>query len=141
MLHKSPSKILRDVIRISKFNEKKSRIPVLSIMTLQSISIPPEPQKKCILSISKTCHVDIIPMKNPKTLAFSQPTLTSLLPTLPEPSLHPYIVEASKMLYGKPPWELTAEQSDHFEGYQEYKIRSGLPIEDDICYKPREDPT
>ena len=42
------------------------------------------------------------------------------------------------MLYGKPPWELSEEQAEHFEGYQEYKTRNGRPIEEDICYKPRD---
>ena len=118
-----------------------SQVPVLSFMTLQPISIPPDPQKKHSLSIFKTYEVNIPSTKNPEKLAFSQPSLTSFPPTLPEPCLHPYIVEASRMLYGKPPWELTDEQTEHFEGYQEYKIRSGLPLEEDICYKPREDLT
>ena len=52
--------------------------------------------------------------------------------------MHPYIIEAAKMLYGKPPWELTLDQQEHFEGYREFKTRSGRPIEEDLCYKPRD---
>ena len=40
------------------------------------------------------------------------------------------------MLYGVPPWELTEEQTEHFRGYQEYKIQNGRPIEEDLVYKP-----
>ena len=124
---------------------------------LQQVSIPPEPPKtpnlsisKAILhsipaaekklSIQKNIQIDIPPTMKPKTLSFTHPTIVSVPPILPEPSFHPYIVEASKMLYGKPPWELTSDQIEHFKGYQEYKIRSGLPIEEDICYKPSESP-
>ena len=34
------------------------------------------------------------------------------------------------------PWDLDEEQLEHFEGYQQYKILNGRPIEEDIAYKP-----
>jgi hypothetical protein len=160
MVYKSPSKIFRDVMRITKFNEKKKKIlpiQVLSATTLQQVSIPPEAPKTPNLSISevilhsipaaekklsiqKTIGIDIPSTIKPKTLSFTYPIIFSVPPILPEPSFHPYIVEASKMLYGKPPWELTSDQTEHFKGYQDYKFRSGLPIEEDLCYKPSESP-
>ena len=39
-------------------------------------------------------------------------------------------------MYGKSSDQLTTEEAEHFRGYQEYKIRSGLPIEEDSLYKP-----
>ena len=144
MIYKSPAKIFRDVMRITKFNEKKTLlIQVLSVTTLQQVSIPPGPTKtpnltilkatlhsipavEKKLGIQKTTEINIPSTKMPKTLSFTQPIIFSLPPILPKSSFHPYIVEASKMLYGKPPWELTADQTEHFKGYQDYKIRSGL---------------
>ena len=125
MIYKSPSKIFRDVMRITKFNEKKKKtlpIHVLSVTTLQQVSIPPEPPKTPNLSISKaTLHS--IPAAE-KKLGIQK----TIEIDIPYTMKHPYIVEVSKMLYGKPPWELAADQTEHFKRYQDYKIRSGLPI-------------
>ena len=156
MVYKSPAKILRDVKRITKFCYTKNlplplKIPVLTITVLPKISIPPDSIQvptlsinkatsisisavKKALSIQKTCEMNI-PSK-PKTISFSQTTICSVPPAPPQPYLHPYIVEASKMLYGVPPWELTEEQTEHFRGYQEYKKQNGRPIEEDLVYKP-----
>ena len=38
-------------------------------------------------------------------------------------------------MYGKSPDQLTTEEVEQ-RGYQEYKIRNGLPIEEDSLYKP-----
>ena len=152
MVYKSPARILRDVKRITKFCDSKKKSfprekPVLSITILTNTSIPPDSIKAPTLSIKKTTLISIpavkrvlsiqktfeinIPSK-PKTLSFSQPTLCSIFPITLQPYLHPFIIEASKMLYGVPPWELTEEQTEHFRGYQEYKIQNGRPIEEDL---------
>ena len=49
---------------------------------------------------------------------------------------HPNIIEACKLIYGKSPDRLTSEEAQHFQGYREWKIANGLPIETDIAYKP-----
>ena len=142
---KSQGRILRDVRRITKFLEKK-KMPVqsskLSIVHHDTFSIPPKPKS---LSIQKRVFVDIPPDKY-STARLSRTSFCCVnIPPVEQPArpiarpyLHPFVVEASKMLYGKPPWELTPEQAEHFEGYQEYKTRNGRPIEEDICYKPRD---
>ena len=40
------------------------------------------------------------------------------------------------MMYGKSPDQLTDEEAQHFQGYREWKIGNGQPIETDIAYKP-----
>ena len=145
-----PAKILRDVKRITKFcYTKKKSIPIKNPVTiLPKTSIPPDSIKEPTLSVKETTFISIpavkrvlsiqkitIPFK-PKTLTFSQPTLCSISPVTLQPYLHPHIIEASKMLYGVPPWELTEEQTEHFMGYQDYKIQNGRPIEEDLAYKP-----
>ena len=153
MVHKSPAKILCDVKRITKlcYLPLPRKIPVLSITVLPKISIPHDSIHAPTLSINKATSISIsavekalgiqktcemnIPSK-PKTISFSQTTICSVPPAPPQPYLHPYIVEASKMLYGVPPWELTEEQTENFRGYQEYKKQNGRPIEEDLVYKP-----
>ena len=137
---KSPGRILRDVRRMTKFLENK-KIPVqslkLSIVHQDTFSITPKPKS---LSIQKCVFVDI-PADKYSTSRLSRTSLCCVnvppveQPAIPtaRPYLHPFIAEASKMLYGKPPWELTTEQAEHFEGYQEYKTRNERPIEEDIC--------
>ena len=66
--------------------------------------------KGCYTS-KKSCEMNI-PSK-PKTLSFSHPTLCSISPVTLQPYLHLHIIEASEMLYGVPPWELTEEQTEH----------------------------
>ena len=138
---KSRSRIFRDVKRMTKFLETKnipSKSLKMKIVQQDTISIAP---KTKLLSIRVCASTDIPPDKYAH-VRLSRSSLCSIdippAPAIPRPYLHPYIVEASKMLYGKPPWELSAEQAEHFEGYQEYKIRNGRPIEEDICYKPRD---
>ena len=114
---------LRMVHQDTQIIEPKPKL--LSIQKCVSFDIPPSKFPPARLSHTSLCRIDI-------------PPDTLVQPAIPRPYLHPYIVEASKMLYGKPPWELSDEQAEHFEGYQEYKIRNGRPIEEDICYKPRD---
>ena len=137
---KSSARILRDVKRMTKFLESKRVLPMkLEIVHQENISIPSEPK---LLSIQKCASVNIPPDNPMARLVHTSlycidiPPAPLVQPAIPRPYLHPYIVEASKMLYGRSPWELTPEQAEHFEGYQEYKTRNGRPIEEDICYKP-----
>ena len=44
-------------------------------------------------------------------------------------------------MYGKKPDELSPEESDHFNGYQQYNINNGEPIEEDFVYKPYDSQT
>ena len=69
-------------------------------------------------------------------MQLSSASIVDIPPVPTHPQLYLYVIEASKMLYGKPPWDLDEEQLEHFEGYQQYKIRNGRPIEEDIAYKP-----
>ena len=137
---KTPAKIFRDARRMTKFLEKKQlnkKSMKLSIAKQASTSFIPT---KKLMSISSVTLLDIPPSKIPSTiqLSFSAVTSVDIPPTKthPKPFIHPHIIEASKMLYGKPPWELDEEQLEHFEGYQDYKIRNGRPIEEDLAYKP-----
>ena len=156
MVYKSPARILLDVKRITMFCDTKKKTlarenPVLSITILPKNSIPPDfiksptlsikktslisiPAVKRVLSIQKTCEMNI--SSKPKNLSFSHPTLCSISPITLQPYLHPCIIEASKMLYGITPWELTKEQTDNFRGYQEYKIQNSRSIEENLVYKP-----
>ena len=79
----------------------------------------------------KTSLINIPSAKKHLSLTVTKPVLFSIPPAQPKPFLHPHIVEAIKMLYGKAPNELNQDEKEHFKGYQEYKIRSGLPIEED----------
>ena len=116
-----------------------SKPPQLVIQTLSPIDIKPVITERK-LSTKKTISIDIPPKKKSENLNFTQPTVCSFPSILPEPSFHPNIVEASKLIYRKHPIDLTQEERKHFLGYQEYKIRNGLSIELDSVYKPREDP-
>ena len=130
----SPSTRIRNIRRLIKYlSQKISKPPCLAIDIKPSIS-----ERK--LSIQKIVLVDVPPKKKYQKLGFTQPTVCSFPLILPKPSFHPNIVEASKLIYGKRPIDLTQEERIHFLGYQEYKLRNGLSIEDDFVYKPREDP-
>ena len=140
---KTPAKTLRDVRRITKFLEKKQPIKKsMNLCIANQASTSFIPSKK-LLSVCKVTLLDIPPVHIPSTtqcpqLSFSSATIVDIppAPTHPKPYIHPHIIEASKMIYGKPPWDLDEEQLEHFEGYQQYKIRNGRPIEEDIAYKP-----
>ena len=73
MCHKSPAKVLRNVIRITKFLEKKSKS--LTKTVLPPVSIAPETKH---LSIEALLSVDVPPVKKP--LSFSTPTFISIPP-------------------------------------------------------------
>ena len=103
-------------ISVMKFNLKKSK-PKLTIMNVSSQNISPKP--KPMLSIVNVLNYDIPPK-----------------PKSSKSCYHPHIIEACRLMYGKPPDQLSPEEAKHFNGYQEYKIRNGLPIEEDILYKP-----
>ena len=137
---KTPAKIFRDARRITKFLERKQppeKSRKLCISSQASTSFLPS---KKHMSLGKLTVLDIPPSKIPSTtqLSFSSVTTVDIPPTTTHPRayIHPHIIEASKMLYGKPPLELDEKQLEHFEGYQEYKIRNGRPIEEDLAYKP-----
>ena len=133
---KTPAKTLRDVRRITKFLEKKQphKKPMnLCIANQASTSFIPN---KKLLSVCNVTLLDIPPVNIHLTMQLSLSCAT-IVDIPPAPThIHPHIIEASKMLYGKPPWDLDEEQLEHFEGYQQYKIRNGRPIEEDIAYKP-----
>ena len=68
MVHKSASKIFRDVKRITKFCYTKNlplpiKIPVLSITVLPNISIPPDSFQVPTLSINKATSISISAVK------------------------------------------------------------------------------
>ena len=39
-------------------------------------------------------------------------------------------------MYGKKPDQLTSDEEEHFEGYQEWKNEKGEPIDEDFICKP-----
>ena len=136
----SPSTRIRNVRRLIKYlSEKKSKPHLLVTQTLPPIDIKPV-KIESRLSVKRTFPVNISPTKKSKNLVFSLPTVCSYPSILPKPSFHPHIVEASNMIYEKHPIDLTHEERMHFLGYQQYKIRNGLSIEEDSVYKPRDDP-
>ena len=121
---KTPAKIFRDARRMTKFLEKEQickKSMKLSNSNQASTSFFPS---KKLMSISNITLVNIPPSKILLTTQLSYSAVTSVdIPptkTHPKPFIHPHIIEASKMLYGKPPWELDEEQLEHFEGYQDY---------------------
>ena len=165
MKHKSPSVKRRDVIRILTYNikkkeeelmkekiaftlkirklekelKKKLKPPKRMVCILPPIDIQPTKRRK--LSKMKTSQIDIQPKSRPNNLSFTKPTICSLPPYPPKPKFHPHIVEACQQIYGKQPEELSQEETEHFRGYKEWKIRNGTPIEEDSLYKPRDEPT
>ena len=115
MCHQSPTKILRNVKRITKFLEKKKKL--LSIVVLPQVNIEPEVKP---LSFSQSTTINIYPVK--KCLSLSKMVSVSIppsmaspsRPSIPIPSYHPHIVEARRLMYGKKPELLTPEESAHF---------------------------
>ena len=71
-----------------------------------------------------------------KCLTISRLPSFNLLPVKQAPEHHPHIVEAIRLMYGKKPEQLTVEESEHFNGYCNYKRDKGEPIEEDFVYKP-----
>ena len=106
---------LQDKLKLNSLIKSK---PKLTILNVSSQSISPKP--KPMLSIMNVLNYDIPP--RPKSCT--------------QNSYHPHIIEACRLMYGKPPDQLSPEEAEHFNGYQEYKIHNGLPIEEDILYKP-----
>ena len=110
------------------------RPPVqLDIAKLPSINIIPAIRT---LSVKKTSQVSISSVLKTVDLSCSKPTITCILPAICQPQFHPNIVEACKMIYGKLPNELTDEENEHFNGYKQWKIDNGEPIEEDFVYNP-----
>ena len=157
MCYRSPAKVLRSVIRITKYLEKKKK--KLSVTVLPQFNFAPQvkplsfnqptitnisPVKKC-LSFAKGVSITIPPLRiAPRELSFSYPCFIDIPPdpsfsqqaTILKPRYHPHIVEACRLMYSKKPDELSLKESDHFQGYRQYKIDNGLPIEEDFVYKP-----
>ena len=129
MCHKSPSKVLRNVMRITKYLEKK--VDTLSKTVLPQLNIAPNsiplsftqptitnisPVKKC-LYVTKLVSVSISPLPaRPRNFLFhilavliSCQIFQPLSQRCP-PRDHPYIVEASRLMYGKHPDDLTPEE-------------------------------
>ena len=93
----------------NKNTPSKSRYLKLKIVQQDTISIVPK---------TKLLSIQISVVHPPDKYAHVRLSRSSLS----------YNLEASKMLYGKPPWELSPEQAEHFEGFQEYMTRNGRPI-------------
>ena len=105
----------------------------LGISTQQSISIPSKQKNQLTLALQQPIS---IPAFLPQ-LANSKATVIDIFPAQPEPSYHPYVREAIKLMYAKAPDELTPEEWDQFRAYHSWKKSKGEPIEEDIVYKPR----
>ena len=114
----STSKPIQLMISKQSSIDIKPIVEILKLATTQnsSISIPSRTESKC-LSISR------LPSFN-------------LLPVNQAPEYHPHIVEAIRLMYGKKPEQLTVEESEHFNGYCNYKRDKGEPIEEDFVHKP-----
>ena len=137
MCYQSPTKILRNLVRLTKYLEKKKK--TLSITVLPQVNIAPEIK---VLSFSQCTIINIYPLK--KCLSLAKMVSVSIppsmafpaRPSIPIPTYHPHIVEACRLMYGKKPDQLTPEESAHFKGYWQYKMNNGEPIEEDFVYKP-----
>ena len=84
MCHSSPAKILRDVMRMTKYNENKSsKLPSptlskpLSMEILPQINISPTLSKPA-LAIENLPQIDVPPL--PKVLSYSSPTFVAISP-------------------------------------------------------------
>jgi hypothetical protein len=102
-----------------------------------SISIPPltiAPARPRKLSFSYLCFIDI----QPDPLFSQQVTNCDFSTPILKQRHHPHIVEACRLMYSKKPDELSPEESEHFQGYRQYKIDNGLAIEEDFVYKPND---
>ena len=79
MNHKSPSKVLRNVIRMTKFLENKKK--PLKITTLPSVNIEPQ---EIYLSRSLTTSISIPPTKSPRKpqLSIAKVGSTDITPDL-----------------------------------------------------------
>ena len=150
MCHKSPSKVLRNVRRITLFLEKKPK--ALSVSLLPQINIPPlikslefsplvttnvPPQPKTLqitnLAIHKVVCTDLPPIKKEAKLDLVKATSTTIPP---HQVYHPCIINASRAFFGKHPQELTPDEAVRFQMYQKDKIQIGEPLENEIVYLP-----
>ena len=132
----SPSKILRNVKRIAKFNEKKKREKFnchkfLSISTLESIDILP---KNLELDVFVLPATDIPPTTSPKSnLEFTRNQAVSIPP---RPVYHPAIFNASEAIFGKHLDDLTPEEFNKFNVYRRHQSIIGKPLEEQTIYLP-----
>ena len=85
------------------------------------------PKTKPKLSIVKTLTQNIPPT------AIHQLSI----PPVTKPSYHPAIIKACQMTFGKPPDLLSPDETLKFEQYKAWKIKNGMPIENDPIYKSR----
>jgi hypothetical protein len=85
-------------------------------VSIESISPKPKP----MLSIMNVLNYDIPPK------------------SCTQNSYHPHIIEACRVQIDvwKATYQLSPEEEEHCNGYQEYKIRNRLPIEEHLLYKP-----
>jgi hypothetical protein len=127
MCHQSPAKLLRSVIRITKFLEKKPR---LSMSPQQSISIiPPKPSLEAIF----LPNIDFPPIIQRPKLEFVKFRPISIPPRL---IYHPAIINACKAMFAKHPSVLLPEEVDEFNFTRNHAIQIGEPLETNEVYLP-----
>ena len=136
--YSSPSSKLRDQRRLSKFLTRKlsCRKPVKLMMSrLASIDMMPTSNLQ-ELSISLTNSISIPSRPKSKCLSIIRLASFNSCPANQTHDYHPHIIEACRLMYGKKPDQLTSDEEEHFEGYQEWKNEKGEPIEEDFIFKP-----
>ena len=129
----SPSKKLRSLKRLMSFIKTKSSNIVddqkqFEVVSQQSISfIPPKPN----LDVTRMPSIDL-PWIRPKL------SCVALQPITIPPRLiyHPNIINACNAFFSKHPRDLTSEEIQKFNTYQNHKIQIGEPIESEIIYMP-----
>ena len=127
MCHQSPAKVLRSVMRITKFIEKK---PKLSISPQQSISIlPPKPN----LDVNLLPNIDLPPIIQKANLEFLRLHPISIPPRT---IYHPAIIIACHDMFAKHPSVLLPEEVDQFNCIRNHAQQAGKPFEAEERYLP-----
>jgi hypothetical protein len=115
------SKILRNVIMMTKFNEK---------MAIQTIPLPfPKPLLALSFCPQPTIEITI----TPKQLLVVKLQEINIRP---KKIYHPSIITACECMFEKLPDNLSKEEIDKFNQYRKYKSKIGDPLEANPIYIP-----
>ena len=133
MCNQSPAKLLRSVMRITKFIEKKPKsaiLPKLSISPLQFLSIiPPKPY----LDVNILPSIDLPPAIQKPKLEFLKLHPISIPPRT---IYHPAIIIACHYMFAKHPSVLLPAEVDQFNCIRNHAKQVGKPFESDKMYLP-----
>ena len=139
MCHQSPAKLLRSVMRVTKFIEKKPKalnsilapiLPKLSISPQKSLSIFPPKQN---LDVDLLPSIDLPPTIQKAKLEFLRFHPISIPPRT---IYHHVVIIACNAMFAKHPSVLLPEEVDQFNCIRNHTKQVGKPFESDELYLP-----